>query len=94
MRKQRLNPEQKVILRDGATFAVKLWLDGIKDMVFGFLALGAVVIDLVRRPRATGYLFYKVMKLGNRLDDVIDPYGVGQPPELRGTKEPFDDLRG
>jgi len=89
-RNSRISPDQKQILRDGLIFAVKLWLDGIKDVALGFLALGAVVIDLFRGRRAGGYLFYRVMKLGHRVDHVIDVYGGHTEPEsLGGTKEQY-----
>lgn len=86
----RITPEQKHIARDAALFAIKLWIDGLKDVVLGFLALGAAVVDLIRGRKAGGYLFYKVLKLGHRVDAAIDVYGGSSPPpeELYGTREP------
>ncbi|HEX6559525.1 MAG TPA: hypothetical protein VF021_08680 [Longimicrobiales bacterium] len=89
--KRRISPDQKQILHDGVIFAVKLWLDGIKDVVLGFLALGAVLVDLIKGRQAGGFLFYKVMKLGHRVDHAIDVYGLHEPTDaISGTKEPFE----
>ena len=92
----RITPEQKHIARDAAVFAIKLWLDGLKDVALGFLALGAAVIDLIRGRQAGGFLFYKVLKLGHRIDSAIDVYGGSTPPpeELYGPREPRGGKRG
>lgn len=93
-RKQRISTEQKQVLRDGVVFAVKLWLDGIKDVVLGFLALGAVLVDLIRGPQGGRFLFYKVMKLGHKVDHVIDVYGMHDPAEVLSAIEEPSDRRG
>ena len=90
----RLKPEQKHILRDAAVFALKLWLDGFKDFLLGFMALGAAVLDIMRGRRPGGYLFYKGMRLGHRIDETPDVYGGHTPPGSLGAyREPEDDLR-
>ena len=70
-----MNQEQKVVLRDAAIFAFKLWLDGIKDVVLAFLGLGAAAVDVLAGKPRSGYRFHKVMKLGQRVDAAIDVYG-------------------
>ena len=90
--RRRLTPEKKYVLRDAIIFAIKLWADGIKDFVFGFGVIGAAVLDLIRKQQPGGFLFYRVVKLGQRLDKIIDPYGGYEPPpeKLRHPGEPFD----
>jgi len=91
MRKSRqLKAHQKIILRDAGVFAVKMWIDGLKEVVFGFLALFAAVIDLWRGPQNGSYLFYKVMEAGKRVDEAIDPYHAKPPGTLPEPGEPWD----
>ena len=94
MRNRKLTPEKKYLLKDAVTFAIKIWIDGIKDFFFGFAILGAAVVDLIRKPAPGGFLFYKVVKLAHKLDQVIDPYGGYVEPggnTLKGTREHYDD---
>jgi hypothetical protein len=71
-----MNADQKVVLRDAVTFAVKLWLDGLKDVALAFAGLGAAGIDLFRgKPTRNGWLFYRVMHYGEKVDRALDLYG-------------------
>jgi hypothetical protein len=70
----KLSPEKQVLLVDALTFAVKMWVDGIKDIVFAFLGLGAAGIDLLRGPSREGFRFYRVMRMGKRVDDALNLY--------------------
>ena len=71
-----MKPEQKIILRDAAVFALKLWLDGLKDVALAFLGLGAAALDLLRGPTRNGYLFYRVMRFAEKVDSALDLYGA------------------
>lgn len=56
-------------------FWLKLWLDGFKDVFMIQLSAIAVAIDLIfggRRKR----LFYKVMRLGERIDLWLNLHGA------------------
>jgi len=57
-----------VTLRDFVIFQIKLWLDGMKDMVVIGVSTVAVVLDFIagrgRRPR----LFYSVVRASERFD--------------------------
>ncbi|HSG09212.1 MAG TPA: hypothetical protein VLA36_12700 [Longimicrobiales bacterium] len=57
-----------VTFRDFMIFQLKLWLDGIHDMVVIFASSGAMILDFIagggRRPR----LFYSVMRASERFD--------------------------
>ncbi len=68
-------PSKGVLVRDGAIFMVKLWLDGLKDIVLTALAVGALVIDLVFRKHPRDFLFYKVVRAGERFDLFLNLYG-------------------
>jgi hypothetical protein len=76
-----MNPDQKVILRDAVVFAVKLAIDSVKDVVLAFACLGAATIDFLRGPGPNGYFFYRLMKMGQRIDAELNLYGHSEPPQ-------------
>jgi hypothetical protein len=79
MRKNReLQPHQRVILRDVGIFLLKLWIDGLKDVVLTVVVVGAAGIDFVRGPRAGGLLFYRAMRWSERFDLWLNLYGVSE----------------
>lgn len=86
MKQSRLKPEQKHILRDAAIFAIKLWVDSLKDFLLAIVVLCAAAIDVVRGRGNEGYLFYKVMRTGRKLDEALDLYGTGPPPDALGPQ--------
>ena len=61
-----------VTFRDFLIFQLKLWLDGMKDLVVITLSTGAVILDFIagqgRRPR----LFYSVVRASERFDRWIN----------------------
>jgi hypothetical protein len=66
---------RSVLIRDFLIFWLKLWLDGFKDFVMIQLSIVAVIFDLFfggRRNR----LFYKVMRLGERIDLWLNLHGA------------------
>ena len=79
--KKSLSHDQKHILKDAAIFAAKLWIDGVKDFVLAVVALCAAALDVVRGRGQEGYLFYKVMRTGQKIDAAIDLYGTGPEPD-------------
>jgi hypothetical protein len=76
----KLSPDQKQVLRDAGLFAVKMWIDGIKDITIGFVGLGAAVYDFIFGRGREGFLFHKVMRLGERIDDALDLYNKRRLP--------------
>ncbi|MFW6088491.1 MAG: hypothetical protein ACODAB_01985 [Gemmatimonadota bacterium] len=60
------------VLRDLLLFQFKLVVDGLKDLCLAQLALGAAVIDLVRRDGSPGRRFYGVVQLSERFDGWLD----------------------
>lgn len=71
-------PSRSVLLRDASIFMLKLWLDGLKDIVLTGAALGALVLDLLVRRRSEHYLFYKVVRAGERFDLWLNLYGAAE----------------
>jgi len=63
---------RNVTFRDFMIFQLKLWLDGVKDLVLIFASSGAMVLDFIagggRRPR----LFYSVLRASERFDSWIN----------------------
>jgi hypothetical protein len=85
-----------VLLRDLLILQLKLWMDGLKDLVLAPVSIGAGVLDLLRGPRADGgYRLYSVLRLGERYDLWLNLYGAAQVAEssgegLFGGSEPGD----
>jgi len=68
------NP-RSVVLRDLLLFQMKLWLDGLKDIVLSPLSIVACVLDVLFRRTDQSSLFYGVMRLGERFDLWLNLYG-------------------
>mgnify|MGYP000193007412 CR=1 FL=1 len=60
------------VLRDVLVFQFKLVVDGLKDLGLAQVALGAAMIDLVRRDGTPGRRFYAVVRLSDRFDRWLD----------------------
>ena len=73
-----MQPHQRVILRDVGIFLVKLWIDGLKDVVLTVVCLGAAGIDFVRGPQPGGLLFYRAMRWSERFDLWLNLYGASE----------------
>lgn len=57
---------------------IKLWIDGLKDIALTACALGALAIDVARGKRADHYLFYRVIRFGERFDLWLNLYGAAE----------------
>lgn len=78
-----MDQEQKHIARDAAIFALKLWIDSIKDIVLAFAGLGAAAIDILHKREDRKYNFYKVMRTAEKIDRALDVYGAKHPDEIQ-----------
>jgi hypothetical protein len=80
---------RSVTVRDFLIFQVKLWLDGIKDLVVSVVSVIAIVLDLIsgrgRRPR----LFYSVVRVSERFDAWINLHGVVKKLDETGSEDGF-----
>ena len=77
--------ETEVLVRDMLIFQVKLFLDGVKDIVLSPLAILAVVWDLI--PSRKGYrgrTFYQVLRMGERFDLWLNLYTPAKEARTRG----------
>lgn len=71
--------QKSVMLRDLVIFQVKLFLDGVKDLVLMPLALGAFLLDILPQSSArTGRNFYAVMRAGERFDLWLNLYDASK----------------
>jgi hypothetical protein len=74
-------PPFSELLRDFIAFELKLFLDGLKDIVLAQGAVVAIVIAFFRR-RRRGAPFYRLMHVGERFEHWL------------GLYRPIDDERG
>src|SRR5690554_1482744 len=72
------SPARSVLVRDAAIFMLKLWMDGLKDVALTFCAVGALIVDLVIRRDSDRFLFYKVIRAGERFDLWLNLYGAAE----------------
>lgn len=86
------------VLRDVLVFQFKLVVDGIKDLGLAQVAVGAALVDLVKRDGTPGRRFYGVVRLSDRFDRWLDLHEpMGRLPEdtpefVRTTSRSVDDL--
>jgi hypothetical protein len=55
-------------------FQFKLVVDGFKDLFLAQVALGAALVDLIRRDGTPGRRFYGIVRLSHRFEEWIDLY--------------------
>jgi len=68
-------PPHQVIIRDLLIFQVKLWLDGLKDIVLSPVSIGAATLDLLLGPTRRGPRLYTVLRIGERFDLWLNLFG-------------------
>lgn len=69
---------REILFRDLIIFQIKLFLDGLKDIVTSQIALGAAVIDFLAPGPCTGRRFYAVMGMAERFDRWLSLYGAAE----------------
>jgi len=70
-------PSRRVIARDLLLFQIKLWLDGLKDIVLSPLSIGAALLDVLRGAGQPS-LFYRVFQWGEWFDQWLNLYHASQ----------------
>ena len=60
------------VIRDVLEFQFKLVVDGLKDLTLAQVALGAALLDFVRRDGSPGRRFYGIVRLSDRFDRWLD----------------------
>ncbi|MFW5947167.1 MAG: hypothetical protein ACOCUW_01635 [Gemmatimonadota bacterium] len=63
---------------------LKLWLDGIKDIVLSPLSIGAAVLNVLRGPTPEGHRLYRLLTWGERFDLWLNLYGATGRAESSG----------
>lgn len=90
-------PKRKQLLRDLVVLQIKLFVDGLRDLLLSPVALLAGLFGLlVGRPPAT-QLFYDVIRFGRRTERWIDPFSAGGTAEgeaERGLDEVLGKIEG
>jgi len=74
----------QVLIRDMLIFQLKLFLDGVKDVVLSPLAVLAVIWDLIPSSSPRGRAFYQVLKLGERYDLWLNLYRPAREAQVQG----------
>ena len=69
-----VTPSRAALFRDLGVFLVKLWMDGLKDIVLMPVALVAATVDVCFRTR----VFYRVLRLGERFDLWLNLFGASR----------------
>ncbi|MEW5927307.1 MAG: hypothetical protein AB1941_07480 [Gemmatimonadota bacterium] len=70
-------PSRGALVRDLLIFHLKLWLDGLKDIVLLPLSLVAAGVDFVFRTR----LFYGLVRVGERFDLWLNLFSAAKSAE-------------
>ncbi|MDH3297388.1 MAG: hypothetical protein OEM96_03800 [Gemmatimonadota bacterium] len=89
-----------VVMRDVLEFQFKLVVDGFKDLALAQVALGAAVVDFIRRDGSPGRRFYGIVRLSDRFDRWIDLHAAeerapGDTPDFAALgKRSVDDVLG
>ena len=60
------------VVRDVLVFQFKLVVDGLKDLGLAQVALGAALIDVLRRDGSPGRRFYAIVRMSDRFDRWLD----------------------
>lgn len=75
----RVQPDRWTVVRDAAVFQLKLFLDGIRDLVMMPISLGAAALDVLGV--GTGHLFYDLLRFGRKTEGWINLFGEADRPE-------------
>ena len=66
------------VVRDLLEFQFKLVVDGLKDLTLAQVALGAALLDLIRRDGSPGRRFYGIIRLSHRFDRWLDLHAAAE----------------
>jgi len=70
-------PKWSTVVRDLLEFQFKLVVDGLKDLTLAHVALGAALLDVIRRDGSPGRRFYGIVRLSDRFDQWLDLHAAG-----------------
>jgi hypothetical protein len=69
---------QRIIFRDVVIFQIKLFLDGVKDIILSPLSIIAAAADVISPTDRVGKRFYHVMLIGERMDKWLNLFGAAE----------------
>jgi hypothetical protein len=83
---------RSLLIRDLLVFNLKLWMDGLKDILLAPLSVGAGIMDIMSGNRGPGARFYSIVRLGERFDLWLNLYGAANRDghRLRDVFNEFD----
>ncbi len=91
MRAKKLQPRFKAegvsrgtVCRDLVIFQLKLFLDGVVDVILSPLAVAAAAIEIFFGGERRGRLFYAILRMGERVDLWLNLYGASQRADRQG----------
>jgi hypothetical protein len=79
-----------IILRDVVVFQVKLFVDGLRDLLLVPVSLIAAVVDVLAPGKNTGQHFYEVVRFGRRTERWIGLFSAADHLDDR-PHEPMPD---
>ena len=71
---QRDTVSRWVIMRDLLLFQLKLFLDGVIDIILAPLSIGAAMVEIFFGGERRGRLFYSILRFGERADLWLNLY--------------------
>lgn len=71
-----IHPSRWQLIRDALAFQLKLFLDGIRDVLLIPVSLGIAALDLLGVGPRPGRQFYQLLELGHRVDEWINLFGA------------------
>jgi hypothetical protein len=88
-------PNHRTLIRDISVLQVKLFADGLRDLILVPLSIGAGVLSLLRTDDGPGTQFYDLLRAGRRSDRWINLFGAADRvhgPASDDGQLPLDDI--
>ena len=94
--KPEIMPSRWQLIRDVAAFQLKLFLDGLRDLLFMPISLGIAILDLLHVGPRAGRQFYDFLRVGRGTEEWIDLFGAARQVEALpgGSSQGLDRLVG
>lgn len=86
-------PSRWKLIRDVAVFQLKLFLDGLRDVLLVPVSLGIAALDLLGVGPRPGRQFYDLLRAGRKSEEWIDLFGASEERDaLPSPDEGMDSL--
>ena len=67
---------RRIIVRDLILFQLKLFLDGLVDVVLSPLSIAAAIVEVLFAGERRGKIFYSILRIGEKADLWLNLYGA------------------